>query len=133
MPSVKGLLSNMQIARLVLFEVNEKCASTIHPLLLRNVGGSTKKVRGASDTEKGCVGAAVHVQKSNQIFTMRASSKPLSPNKHLIRWVEKMAELCMPESIHWVDGSEEENTKLCAQLVKTGTFVKLNEESWPGC
>jgi len=44
MPSVKGLLSNMQIARLVLFEVNEKCASTIHSLFLRNVGGSTNKV-----------------------------------------------------------------------------------------
>ena len=64
---------------------------------------------------------------------MRASSKPLSQNKHLIRWVEKMAELCTPESIHWVDGSEEENTKLCAQLVKTGTFIKLNEDLWPGC
>jgi len=47
--------------------------------------------------------------------------------KHLIRWVEKMAELCTPEFIHWVDGSEEENTKLCVQLFKIGTFIKLNE------
>ena len=29
MPSVKGLLSNMQIARLILFEVNEKCAGVV--------------------------------------------------------------------------------------------------------
>ncbi len=70
----------------------------------------------AKHTEKGCVGAGVCVRKANQTFTMRASSKPLSQNKHLIRWVEKMAELCTPESIQWVDGSEEENTKLCAQL-----------------
>jgi phosphoenolpyruvate carboxykinase (GTP) len=64
---------------------------------------------------------------------MRASSKPLSQNKHLIRWIEKMAELCTPQSIHWVNGSEEENKQLCAQLVKSGTFIKLNEASWPGC
>ena len=44
-----------------------------------------------------------------------------------------MAELCTPESIYWVDGSEEENSELCAQLVKSGTFIKLNEELWPGC
>ena len=64
---------------------------------------------------------------------MRASSKPLSQNKHLLRWIEKMAELCNPKSIYWVDGSEEENSELCAQLVKSGTFIKLNEELWPGC
>ena len=44
-----------------------------------------------------------------------------------------MVELCTPESIYWVDGSEEENGELCAQLVKNGTFTKLNEELWPGC
>jgi len=64
---------------------------------------------------------------------MTASSKPLSKNKHLLRWIEKMAELCNPKSIYWVDGSEEENSELCAQLVKSGTFIKLNEELWPGC
>lgn len=64
---------------------------------------------------------------------MKASTKPLSQNKHLLRWVEKMAELCTPESIYWVNGSEEENQQLCALLVKNGTFVKLNEKLWPGC
>jgi phosphoenolpyruvate carboxykinase (GTP) len=66
---------------------------------------------------------------------MRASPDSVSQNrpKPLIRWVEKMAELCTPQSIHWVNGSEEENTQLCAELVRNGTFIKLNEESWPGC
>src|SRR3984893_12521633 len=64
---------------------------------------------------------------------MRASPKPLSQNNHLIRWVEKMADLCTPQAIHWVDGSEEENTQLCAQLVESGTLIKLNEDLWPGC
>ena len=58
---------------------------------------------------------------------------PLSTNKHLIRWVEKMAELTRPSAIHWVDGSDEENETLCAEMVASGTFIKLNENLWPGC
>src|SRR3954467_8994035 len=58
---------------------------------------------------------------------------PLSTNKHLIRWVEKMADLTKPAAIHWVDGSQEENDALCAQMVRSGTFIKLNENLWPGC
>ena len=34
---------------------------------------------------------------------------PLSKNRHLLRWVEKIAELTTPADIHWVDGSKEEN------------------------
>src|SRR6202142_3959641 len=63
----------------------------------------------------------------------RDLSQALSSNKHLLRWVEKMAELTKPDSIHWVDGSQEENEALCAQMVGSGTFIKLNEELWPGC
>src|SRR5207302_1816767 len=58
---------------------------------------------------------------------------PLSKNKHLLKWVEKMAHLTKPASIHWVDGSEEENQGLCDLLVSAGTFTKLNQEQWPGC
>ncbi len=54
-------------------------------------------------------------------------------NKHLIRWVEKMADLTQPDRIHWVDGSQGEYDFLCDQLVKAGTFTKLNEKLWPGC
>ena len=58
---------------------------------------------------------------------------PLSKNIHLLRWVEKMAKLTKPAHIHWINGSDEENEELCAQLVAGGTFTKLNEELWPGC
>ena len=58
---------------------------------------------------------------------------PLSKNIHLLRWVEKMAKLTKPANIHWINGSDEENEELCAQLVAGGTFTKLNEELWPGC
>jgi phosphoenolpyruvate carboxykinase (GTP) len=65
--------------------------------------------------------------------TPRDVARPLSSNKHLLRWVEKMAELTKPRDIHWVDGSEEENEALCAQMVEGGTFIKLNQDLWPGC
>jgi phosphoenolpyruvate carboxykinase (GTP) len=63
----------------------------------------------------------------------RNPALPLSRNKHLTRWVEKMAQLTQPESIHWVDGSQKENEQLCAKMVASGTFTKLNEKLWPGC
>ena len=58
---------------------------------------------------------------------------PLSKNRHLLRWVEKIAELTTPSDIHWVDGSKEENEALCRQMVASGTFLKLNEKLWPNC
>ena len=61
------------------------------------------------------------------------ASKVLSKNKHLIRWVEKIAELCRPDSIHWVDGSQAEFEFLCDRLVAAGTFTRLNQDLWPGC
>ena len=52
-------------------------------------------------------------------------------NAKLIDWVEKMAELCQPDAVHWCDGSKEENDALCNLLVKKGTFIKLNEQKRP--
>jgi len=63
----------------------------------------------------------------------RDTSKPLSSNVHLLNWVEKMANLTKPAAIHWVDGSIEEDEALKAQMVASGTFIKLNEKLWPGC
>ncbi|HEX7630556.1 MAG TPA: phosphoenolpyruvate carboxykinase (GTP) [Lacunisphaera sp.] len=64
---------------------------------------------------------------------MKNTPKPLSKNVHLLRWVKKMAELCQPDAIHWVDGSQKEYDALCAMMVKNGTFIKLNQKKWPGC
>jgi len=61
------------------------------------------------------------------------ASTPLSHNPHLIRWVNKMAALCKPDAIHWVDGSQAEYNRLCAEMVDAGTFIKLNQKKWPGC
>jgi phosphoenolpyruvate carboxykinase (GTP) len=62
-----------------------------------------------------------------------STQTPPTTNKHLIRWVEKMAELCRPDSIHWVDGSKAEYDFLCDRLVAAGTFTKLDQKKWPGC
>src|SRR5450432_2522606 len=63
----------------------------------------------------------------------RIPTAPLSENPHLVRWVEKMANLTKPAAIHWVSGSQQENDALCRQMMDAGTFIKLNQELWPGC
>ena len=47
----------------------------------------------------------------------RKIGTPLSHNAHLLRWVEKMAQLTKPATIHWVDGSQEEYDLLCSQMM----------------
>ncbi len=49
----------------------------------------------------------------------------------LLAWVADMAALCKPDAIYWCDGSDEEYQRLCDQLVKAGTFIKLNEAKRP--
>src|SRR5499427_9530869 len=73
------------------------------------------------------------VENSVSATIIRNPAIPLSKNDHLLRWVEKMAELTRPARIHWVDGSEEERDQLYAEMVASGTLIKLNEKLWPGC
>ncbi len=65
-------------------------------------------------------------------MSSRNPADPLSSNKNLLKWVEKMVTLCKPAAIHWVDGSDEENDLLCQKLVARGTFTQLNEVLCPG-
>ncbi len=44
-----------------------------------------------------------------------------------------MADLCQPDCIHWIDGSETEYNQLCDELVDAGTFTRLDPQLWPGC
>jgi phosphoenolpyruvate carboxykinase (GTP) len=70
---------------------------------------------------------------TKETLLSRDTSAPLSRNTNLRKWVDKMAALTKPDSIYWVDGSQEEYDKLCAQMVAGGTFIKLNQDLWPGC
>ena len=56
----------------------------------------------------------------------------MTKNKKLQNWVEEAAALCQPDSIYWCDGSQEENDRLCEELVQNGTFVRLDPEKRPG-
>ena len=49
----------------------------------------------------------------------------------LIEWVAEMAALTEAREVHWCDGSEAEYKRLCAQLVASGTFRRLNPELRP--
>ena len=57
----------------------------------------------------------------------------LTKNKSLLSFVEDAVKLCKPTKVHWCDGSEEEYRHLCDELVRHGTFTKLNEKLRPGC
>ena len=58
-------------------------------------------------------------------------SNAFTKNETLLNWVAEVAGLCEPERIHWCDGSQTEYDDMCAQLVKSGTFLKLNEKKRP--
>ena len=57
-----------------------------------------------------------------------------APTGHrgLRAWVERVAALTEPASIHWCDGSREEYDALCAELVRRGTFRRLSDAKRPG-
>ncbi|MCQ9334005.1 phosphoenolpyruvate carboxykinase (GTP) [Corynebacterium phoceense] len=52
-------------------------------------------------------------------------------NEQLISWISESVELFQPESVVFVDGSQEEADRLAAELVEKGTLIKLNEEKRP--
>jgi len=79
------------------------------------------------------MGAMTGVEAARTASAGNTNSVPPTRNKHLLRWVEKMAELAGPASIHWVDGSQQEYDRLCEELIANGTFIRLNQQLRPGC
>lgn len=55
----------------------------------------------------------------------------MTNNKKLLSWVEEMAAMCQPDSIHWCDGSEEENNRLMQLCVDSGSAIRLHDAKKP--
>jgi phosphoenolpyruvate carboxykinase (GTP) len=52
-------------------------------------------------------------------------------NERLQAWVEQWAGVFEPATVHWCDGSAEEYELLCADLVASGTFTRLDDAKRP--
>ena len=63
---------------------------------------------------------------------VEAQLRPATGNAKLNALVNDIATLCQPDRIHWCDGSDEEYAALCELMVKSGTFIRLNEKKRPG-
>ncbi len=57
---------------------------------------------------------------------------PAEAPADLVSWVERIAELTKPDSIHWCDGTVAERDALYAEMVAAGTLIPLNPEKRPG-
>jgi phosphoenolpyruvate carboxykinase (GTP) len=53
-------------------------------------------------------------------------------HKKLQAWIDEVAEMCQPDQIYWVDGSQEENDRLLQEMVQSGAATPLNPEKRPG-
>ncbi|NYE95797.1 phosphoenolpyruvate carboxykinase (GTP) [Psychromicrobium silvestre] len=58
-------------------------------------------------------------------------SEAPTTNQRLLDWVTEMAELTQPDHVYWVDGSEQEYSRLTDELVEAGTLKRLNPELFP--
>lgn len=54
-------------------------------------------------------------------------------SKKIKDWVDKMAAMCQPDEVVWIDGSAEQRERLEKESVAAGELTPLNEEKLPGC
>ena len=52
-------------------------------------------------------------------------------NAPLLKWLDKMVEMCDPTDVHWCDGSDQEWDDLCKKMIDEGAMIALNHEKRP--
>ena len=57
----------------------------------------------------------------------------MTTNKKVLDFINQTKELCQPDNIVWVDGSEEQLEMFRQQAVEQKILIKLNQEKLPGC
>ena len=63
--------------------------------------------------------------------TKNPMNKPKTNHPALLKWVDKMATMCQPDSIHWCDGSQEEADRLFEEMIAKGTCIRLDPKKRP--
>ena len=64
-------------------------------------------------------------------LALALSSPDYVKNSSARNWIQEIYSLCKPDQIHWCDGTDQEFDLLCDQMVKSGTFKRLNAEKRP--
>jgi len=57
----------------------------------------------------------------------------MTKHKKLQAWIKECADLCQPDEIIWIDGSNEQRDQLRAEACSTGELIELNQKKLPGC
>ena len=52
-------------------------------------------------------------------------------NHALLKWLDKMIEMCGPKEVRWCDGSNQEWEELCGLMISQGSMIELNQEKRP--
>jgi phosphoenolpyruvate carboxykinase (GTP) len=64
---------------------------------------------------------------------MEERTETMTDHKELRRWVEECAQLCQPDEVVWIDGSDEQRDELTRQALHSGELIELDQEKLPGC
>ena len=57
--------------------------------------------------------------------------RSMTNNQALLKWLDKMVEMCTPKEVRWCDGSDEEWEELTSLMIGQGSMIKLNEQIRP--
>lgn len=68
---------------------------------------------------------------ANGFTPQRIAEEAPTTHRPLIDFVSEIAALARPETIQWVDGSQQEYDSLTEQMVEAGTFVRLTSPEFP--
>ncbi|GAA2032323.1 phosphoenolpyruvate carboxykinase (GTP) [Yaniella flava] len=69
----------------------------------------------------------------NAASDLAAQVEDTAPTNYapLLNWVKETAELTQPDSVYWVNGSQEEYDRIAQEMVDAGSLVRLTDPQFP--